>query len=400
MAHVFRQQYTRPDPKRPGNRITKKSAKWYIQYRDSAGVWRRVPGFGDRKATEHLARELEIEAERIRSGYLPADVLQAKRPIAEHLGDYLAVMKAKPTTEKHVITQRSRIEAVVAGCNWSRWTDARASAVLIWLDAQRSTPRKDGEKGMAIETSNHYIRAVKSFFAWLAGAHFAGVNPLVTLKTANAETDRRRLRRSLSDADFRRLVAAARASSATLRGLDGPQRAALYVTAAYTGFRSSELNSLTPELLQIDGDPPTLTVQARYSKRRRLDEQPITADLAALLRAYLQGRSPGEPLWPGDWSPYRGAQLLRADLAAAGIPFEDAQQRRFDFHALRGQYITGLANAGVDMITAQKLARLSDPRLLAKHYARPNLGDLARSVDKLPALSAEEKKEGKRRRRG
>ena len=66
----------------------------------------------------------------------------------------------------------------------------------------------------------------------------------------------------------------------------------------------------------------------------------------------------GAKLWPGTWAD-DSATMLRHDLAAAGIPYEDTAGRVFDFHALRHQFISNLAAAGVHPKEAQTLARHS-----------------------------------------
>ena len=47
-------------------------------------------------------------------------------------------------------------------------------------------------------------------------------------------------------------------------------RFTIYLTAAATGFRTSELASMTPESFDLDGSTPTATVQAACTKNRRL----------------------------------------------------------------------------------------------------------------------------------
>jgi hypothetical protein len=70
--------------------------------------------------------------------------------------------------------------------------------------------------------------------------------------------------------------------------------------------------------------------------------------------------------------------MVRAYLAAAGIEY-DGPAGRFDFHALRVQYVTGLAWAGVEQTAGQKLARHSTPNLTSNVYSRvqPQLRDRA-----------------------
>src|SRR5207237_7178018 len=108
-----------------------------------------------------------------------------------------------------------------------------------------------------------------------------------------------RERRILTEEDFAAFVTAAR-QGGTVRLLPGSDRAMLYTVAAYVGFRASELASLTPESFDLDSDPPCVTVEAAYSKRRRKDPQPLRPDLAALLRDWLKAKKPGARLWHGN----------------------------------------------------------------------------------------------------
>ena len=76
-----------------------------------------------------------------------------------------------------------------------------------------------------------------------------------------------------------------------LRHLAGPDRAMLYVLAAWTGFRKGELGSLTLRSLRLDGDPPTASVAACYSKSRRADTQVLHPELVRQLREWLASAS-------------------------------------------------------------------------------------------------------------
>ena len=100
--------------------------------------------------------------------------------------------------------------------------------------------------------------------------HRTLVDPLAHVSKLNVSTDRRHDRRALSQDEFARLLDAAR-SGKQIEGISGPDRAMMYTLAAWTGFRKGEIGSLTLASLDLDGQPPTATVQASFSKRRRDD---------------------------------------------------------------------------------------------------------------------------------
>jgi hypothetical protein len=157
----------------------------------------------------------------------------------------------------------------------------------------------------------------------------------------------------------------------------------IYVVATYMGWRARELASLTPESFNLDEQ--AVTTLAAYSKHRREDELPIHSELVKQLRIWTRDKPKGQPLWPGHWAQHRhGAEMLRVDLKAAGIPYKDERGRVFDFHALRGQFVTSLALVGVSLVKSQKLARHSTPNLTANVYTKPELDDLRVEVEKLP----------------
>jgi integrase len=214
-----------------------------------------------------------------------------------------------------------------------------------------------------------------------------GENPFAHLEAGNAQVDRRHDRRELTADELRRLLAAARGSARTFRGLTGADRFCLYAVACGTGFRAGGLASLAPESFDLDAGGPTVTLAARSNKSRKLKVQPLPADVADLLRDYLQGKPAGHPLWGGTWArDGKGADMLRTDLEAAGIPYavEGPDGPLYaDFHALRHSYITALGRGGVDLRTAQELAGHSTPTLTAR-YSHRRLYDLAGAVEKLP----------------
>jgi len=66
-------------------------------------------------------------------------------------------------------------------------------------------------------------------------------------------------------------TSATAASDKVIYGMTGRDRWARYLTALGASLRRSELRSLTRRSFDLDATPPTETVPAAYSKRRRED---------------------------------------------------------------------------------------------------------------------------------
>ena len=68
---------------------------------------------------------------------------------------------------------------------------------------------------------------------------------------------------------------------------------------------------------------------------------------------------PGKRAFPylvGSW-PEKASVMLKRNLEAAGIPYQDKAGRFLDFHSLRHTFGTNLARAGVAPKVAQELMR-------------------------------------------
>ncbi len=212
-------------------------------------------------------------------------------------------------------------------------------------------------------------------------------NPLETLTLLNTTADVRHGRRELSADELRRVFTATRESTRVFRGLTGPDRFALYIVAASTGFRANAVASLTPADFDLDSPSPTVTTAARFAKNRRTKIQPLVAAVAETLRDYLAGKPAAAPVWGGTWRG-KAADMLRADLEAVGIPYAvegpDGLEHA-DFHALRHSFLTLGGRSGIDLRTLQELAGHSTPTLTAR-YMHVRLQDTAGAVEKLPNL--------------
>jgi integrase len=424
-------------------RSVSRSRKWYGRYTDGAGHGHRVPLSESKETARRMLAKLAGDSQLAGVGIADPFADHRGRPIAEHLEDFRRYLLAKGDTPGHVHKTCARVGAVLEGCGFRELEDLQASDVVEFLGRLRNQPAAPTEidsrkewytrtelvavtgvhpgsvarmlrrlgmngtgngkarrypasavaalaertgQGAGPSTCNHYLPAAKGFTRWLARDRRIAADPLAHLSRMNAEPDVRRERRALREDAFARFIEATGAGK-SFRGLTGADRLVLYTLAANTGFRAGELASLTPASFDFDPDAPHVTVGAAYSKRRRRDRQPLRADVAELLRAYTAGRPRQRPLWPGTWKD-DAADMLFADLAAAGIPYQDESGRYFDFHALRGQFISLLAAKGVHPKVAQVLARHSTITLTMDYYTHLDVLDVGAALDKLPAVQA------------
>jgi integrase len=439
MATLFKPQYYRKD-QATGARRKRKLRKWYVRSRDHDGILQTVAGYTDKEATRQMAARLERAAARRREGIVTPHDERLKRPLAEHLDDFRRYLASKGNCDEHVNRTARLVWAVLQGCGFERWADIQPSAVSEylarrpdgvfdpeqvpdrpWLTAaevattlnvrvasihrlvkRRSLPCEGKgrrkrfareavlamlarrRRGAGVKTRNHYLVATKAFTRWLIKDGRAPNDPLVSLGCQNPARDVRRARRALTAEQFQRFIEAT-AAAKSFRGLSGPDRLVLYTLASQTGFRAKELASLTPASFALDACPPTVTVEAAYSKRRRRDVQPLRRGVGELMRGYLAGRPVREPVWPGNWLKV-SAEMVKLDLETAGIAYADGDGRYFDFHALRGQFISLLAAGGVHPKVAQALARHSSITLTMDYYTHLDVLDVAGALDALPAV--------------
>ena len=438
MAGVFRRVKKMPLP--PGARVVERKGEQFAEWRDANGKRRTAPLSKDGKgirveaatytvqfydehghpqrvatrcrdyaAAEQLGRELEKRAMQRREGLL--DPVQerfakaARQPIADHAAAHIEHLRAAGNTAKHVRTVERHLAVVFAAAGIERLPELKSAAVLSAIAALRNPAPVEGEKKQkqpaSLATCNAHLRSVKGFARWLWKQRLTPEDALLDLGLYNAATDRRHIRREMSAEEVRWLLDVTEQRTIREHGAPGPTRAMCYRLAAATGFRASELRSLTIDSFDLDGTPPTCTVEAGYSKRRKRDVQPLPEALVEPLRAWLSGFDPGEPVFAGIAGDT--ARMLRSDLAAARaawlkaaeqqpapvreqmqasdfLLYSDRQGQVADFHSLRVLFISRVVAGGASVKEAQTLARHSTPLLTMNTYSRATLLDVAGAV--------------------
>jgi integrase len=375
---------------------------WYAGWKAHTGKRvTRSTGTTDRAVAERMLAKWVSDAKLRSEGVIDPTAeslaIEGRRAIAEHVTDWEAALRAKGITERRVAVVMRQARRVLADCRFRQLADVNAARVRRWM-ADRL------DEGDAPRTVNGHLQAMKQLLRWAVDERRLATSPLAGVSRVRV-VGQTFSRRPLSPEELAYLLEATEAGP-TVRRMSGPLRAMLYRVATGTGFRAAELASLTPEGIDLDADPPAVTVRAAYSKRRRDDRQPIREDLAARLRPWLADRPRGQPVFQA-CNVDRLAAVVRADVRRARARWiratpdraerrrrrdsdflrdQDSEGRRVDFHALRATYITMLVKSGASVREAQELARHSDPRLTMNVYTRLGVHDLAGALDRLPSV--------------
>jgi len=356
-----------------------------ITWTDASGRRRtRSAGTTDRRVAERLAGDLEKRTLLVREGLADPRVdrfaAAARKPLAGHVKDFLQYLLDKGNGDKHLSDREGQLTRLIAAMRATRLADLTPGRVRAGIaDLKRV-------RDISVTTSNRHLRAVMGLSRWLVREGRMESDPLVGLSGGNPATDRRHERRALSPEEVSRLIAAAETGKPH-RGLSGPDRAMLFRVALGTGFRASEIASLTPASFHLDKEQPIIVVEAGYSKNRRRAVQPIRRDLADLLRPWLASRPADRPVFDVPHLHHRTAAYVKHDLAAAGIPYlEDG--RVSDFHSMRVTFISEVVKSGASVKEAQLLARHADPSLTISVYTKTSLHDLGRALEAMPLLRA------------
>ena len=352
-------------------------------------AWRYIDGKWLRRSTESInakvargiAQRWFEQGEREERGLSSPAERRMLDPIIEHRDAFEKWLRSRPkdTTDEHIQSTMSKIDRAINGCTWLCLADIREQDVLDHLKAM----------DVSQATRNRHRSALRSFTGWCIKTKRLDADPLVGLGTFDEVDEPDRQRRALTDAELSSLLETTRGKRLMRYGFSGEDRWALYLLAAGSGFRRSELASLVPAAMHLDGDPPFVTLTARASKakrrsarRPRLIEQPLPPSVARTLQPWLAKRPAGERLWPG-LARTRTSDMFAADARDAGIQVEDAEGRVIDFHALRHTFITNLTRSGVDPKSAQELARHSTIDLTMQYYTHLGLRDIAASIQGL-----------------
>jgi integrase len=384
----------------------KRGRIWYYRFTDINGKRTELKGCTDRRETEAMAGDAEAEVSKLKSGYIDIKDKYARdheaRRLVGHVADWQADLVAQGHTAKHAEHTSNRVRRLVAIVFGSpaalidhrnlkpaeRGSVAQKIATAIaparFSDLTRPKIQeaiaKLRDSGWSLQTCNHYRASVKAFSKWCYATNRTKEDKLYGVKGYNAKEDPRHDRRTISLDELILLIGTA-ARGPTVMGVSGLARSLCYRLAATTGLRYSEISSIFPG--SFDWEAQSVTVAACYTKNGDTASLPIPKDLLADLAAYVAPLNPKMPVF--SLPPNKGAKMLRRDLMAAGIPYEDASGLFFDFHSLRCEMATLADAAGISPRIVQRLMRHSTLELTGR-YTRPRTVDIDAAATMLPRL--------------
>ena len=374
----------------PGILKTKtRDGKWRAWYKshltgsDGRRKTLKFTGTHSRRETLALARQRQVEEDRIAAGLIPAPGCRHQwRDFVETVQDYLSYGEAqggrggRPWGRTHARNQRAQLAW------WHEQIGFRTLEDLLQaLRPVETALVRLRDRGRTGKTLRNYQESLHSFCRWCVDRGYLPSDPLARLRKFDAAPRTRR--RALTLEDIAAIMAVA-----------PPDRRLLYEMALFSGLRLGELRHLKGAHLDIGRGG--LRLDADWTKNRRAGFQPLPSHLVARLARAIEFpsssllRVPSQP------------QLTRVfdrDLQAAGIGKVNEQGVAV-FHSWRGTYGTLLDSLGASAKETQELMRHATPVLTMQRYVQAQLerqktlvqsmADVVMSAPGVPKRSAAE----------
>ena len=353
-----------------------KSRLWSARIR--LDEWPRARTFrlhvSDKRVADQKMRGMITDFERETHGVgIPKPTREALRvPLLDHHAAFIAACKSANLSPRTVIKYQQNLPNLFKRCGWTTFRDVTAASFTRWRDGS----------GLAPKSLNDQLTIMRTFLLWMKRERLILADPLADVRRVS-NPGVGSFRRSLSIEEVTRLLEKS-----------PPRRALVYLAMIYTGLRRNELNGLKWGDFNFEVNPAQLKVPSSLSKNRKESVHYLRPELtAALLAVRPNGVKPEREVFR---KKIPRVQTLQKDLAAAGIPFEDARGRRIDIHALRKTYGTLLASSGVSPQVAMQLMRHSDMKLTMGVYTDVAQLPIMQETARLPSFTLPKKVTGRR----
>jgi integrase len=231
--------------------------------------------------------------------------------------------------------------------------------------------RSRKEQGRSEVTINRELALLKNLFTMAIKWGKASENPVKQVRLFREDNGRTRF---LTEEEEARLLACC-----------SPYLRPIVITALHTGFRKSELLSLT--WVDVDFRRQTIAVRAAYAKNGEARSVPMTVVLTETLKASRINAAPTAPVFLT-----RKGQPYRDISRAFGTAVRRAVITDFTFHDLRHTFASHLVMGGVDLTTVKELMGHKHIAMtlryahLAPGHKRSAIAVLDRLAEQVPAI--------------
>jgi integrase len=340
--------------------LYQRGKSWYYDFRHRGERYAGCIG----QVSKTVAKEIlaKKKAEAVEERY----ELPSKKPsplfeaMAEEYFKYYRANRRPRSVERHEMSYKA-LKPVFAG--------KRLADISPFLIEKYKRIRK--EHGRSEVTINRELAFLKNMFTMAIIWRRASENPVSQVKFFREENGRTRF---LTDEEEARLLGTC---SSYLRPV--------VVTALHTGFRKSELLSLTWS--NVDFRQRLITVEAAYAKNGEARSVPMTNTLTETLQALRRdGDSSGAVFLTRHGTPYRHVSK-NFTRACSRIGLTDVT-----FHDLRHTFASRLVMRGVDLTTVKELMghKRIDMTLryahLAPEHKRSAIAVLDQNDGKVPSI--------------
>ena len=163
----------------------RKTAKWYVDFFDHNQLRHKIPAFSDKRTSGALGRNIEALVNCRVSGLeldvklnqwietLPDSLLkklvswglidgqraEITKPLKQHIGDYVKVLKAKGYSQGYIRHTQNRLKKLISDCRFNYFRDITKSAVELYVG-------KLIKDGVSSTTAGHYLDTLKTFLNW------------------------------------------------------------------------------------------------------------------------------------------------------------------------------------------------------------------------------------------
>ena len=377
----------------------RKDKPWMISYTDENCQRQTITGSTDKGVTEEIARAKEAEVCRRKHGLSNAIDdryhQHGTRTAEEHFKEYIQHCNHIGMSADTIALKESHVNSVLDYTGGVRLIDIEPNSVEAFLRTLR-------DNNKSARTINHYRADIVAFLNWCVKTGRLRHNPLSIIPKLNEDEDRRRIRRALTQEELSWLLAIAVEQDKNNKNRF-THRYPIYLTAAMTGLRRSELEQLTWS--DIDLENLAIRVRVEVSKAKREDWIPLHKQVSeTLLRIRPENPDPNSKVFetvPKILTFYKDLARARAKWISQAqndtqlkqreksdfLKQIDSQGRVIDMHAMRTTLGTNLALQGVTPQLAQKIMRHSDYKTTLAHYTVLGLVDTNKAVNTLPAIT-------------